>query len=278
MTSDETDPLCVNAIRFLSVDMVEKASSGHPGLPMGAAPMAYGGLERPGRESGMDLVVGDSLEVVLRSVAPPPRRRPTESILSMPRPSCARCPPSSIPSPRACRAARRTTEPRFANLLYIDAPSTGFSYPSNSETNKKDIGIDMDRDAGIFLGVISRFLTRHPTIVANPVVLVGESYGGTRATFMIYGCNRLPFGRRRGALEEYLHSVVARSFPILPYDEAAAELHGRERARLEETGRTPPFVDGEIAAIAGSRGLTLVAANVDDFRYFKELELADWTG
>lgn len=41
MTSDETDQLCVNTIRFLSVDMVEKANSGHPGLPMGAAPMAY---------------------------------------------------------------------------------------------------------------------------------------------------------------------------------------------------------------------------------------------
>jgi transketolase len=35
------DELCVNTIRFLSVDAVEKARSGHPGLPMGAAPMAY---------------------------------------------------------------------------------------------------------------------------------------------------------------------------------------------------------------------------------------------
>jgi len=37
----ELDLLCVNTIRFLSVDMIEKAGSGHPGLPMGAAPMAY---------------------------------------------------------------------------------------------------------------------------------------------------------------------------------------------------------------------------------------------
>lgn len=33
--------LCINAIRFLSIDGVEKAKSGHPGLPMGAAPMAF---------------------------------------------------------------------------------------------------------------------------------------------------------------------------------------------------------------------------------------------
>lgn len=35
------DQQCVNTLRFLSVDMVQKADSGHPGLPLGAAPMAY---------------------------------------------------------------------------------------------------------------------------------------------------------------------------------------------------------------------------------------------
>ncbi|MGP3789558.1 transketolase [Pseudomonas sp. B392_1p] len=40
MASD-LDQRCINTLRFLSVDMVQHANSGHPGLPLGAAPMAY---------------------------------------------------------------------------------------------------------------------------------------------------------------------------------------------------------------------------------------------
>jgi len=39
--TDPLDLLCINTVRFLSVDAVEQARSGHPGLPLGAAAMAY---------------------------------------------------------------------------------------------------------------------------------------------------------------------------------------------------------------------------------------------
>ena len=38
---NDLDDKCVNTIRFLSVDGVNKANSGHPGAPMGLAPLAY---------------------------------------------------------------------------------------------------------------------------------------------------------------------------------------------------------------------------------------------
>ena len=40
-TTPELDQLCINTIRTLTIDAVQKAKSGHPGLPLGAAPMAY---------------------------------------------------------------------------------------------------------------------------------------------------------------------------------------------------------------------------------------------
>lgn len=94
---------------------------------------------------------------------------------------------------------------------------------------------------------------------------------------LTYGCRRLPRGRRRSRIESYLGEVLQPSFPILPYDEAAAAWHGQERARLESIGRTAPFVDGQIAAVACVHNLVLVTANPRDFKNFQGLRLENWS-
>ena len=40
-TTAQLDQLCVNTIRTLAMDAVQQANSGHPGTPMGMAPVAY---------------------------------------------------------------------------------------------------------------------------------------------------------------------------------------------------------------------------------------------
>ena len=91
-----------------------------------------------------------------------------------------------------------------------------------------------------------------------------------------FGCERLPVSRRRELIEDYLANVVAVEFPILPYDEAAAAWHARDRDRLLALGRTPAFVDSQIAAIASTQGLTLVTANLPDFVDFEDLQAESW--
>ena len=77
-------------------------------------------------------------------------------------------------------------------------------------------------------------------------------------------------------VERYIVEVVLPRIPILPYDASAADWHAAERVRLAAIGRTPPFVDGQIAAIAATSGLVLVTANLSDHQAFSGLQLTDW--
>ena len=92
-----------------------------------------------------------------------------------------------------------------------------------------------------------------------------------------FGCARLPPSRRRDAVRRYIEDVVLQNFPILDYDQQAADWHAIERARLSAAGRTPPFVDGRIAAIAQVNGLILVTANTKDFSAFEGLGVRSWS-
>lgn len=101
-----------------------------------------------------------------------------------------------------------------------------------------------------------------------------EDHAGELATASVvihelqYGVARLAEGRRRSELNDYLEVLLDSELEILPYTAAAARWHGSRRAQLERQGRTPPFVDGQIAAIAAINELTLVTPNRADFEPF----------
>lgn len=92
---------------------------------------------------------------------------------------------------------------------------------------------------------------------------------------MLYGMQRMPVSRRQRAVIAQLEQIQ-QTMPILPYDAAAAQWHAEERSRLVAQGRTPPFADAQIAAIAITQNLTLVTRNVRDFRIFDGLTLENW--
>ena len=114
---------------------------------------------------------------------------------------------------------------------------------------------------------VLRKLARHADEIAISSVVWHE---------LTFGAERLPASRRRDAIVRYLNGVVLATMPILDYDRAAAEWHAKERARLAARGETPPFVDGQIAAIAHVHELILVTFNDAHFRQFHGLRVLSW--
>lgn len=95
---------------------------------------------------------------------------------------------------------------------------------------------------------------------------------------MRYGWARMPESGKKDLIGDFLLSQQRSGLLILPFDQDAADWLGRERARLDAAGHTPSYADAEIAAIAVTRGLTLVTRNTQDFRHFEGLVVENWFG
>ena len=92
---------------------------------------------------------------------------------------------------------------------------------------------------------------------------------------LLYGCLIMPESKKRQLLLAYVH-LIPQKMPILNYSLEAAQWHAEERARLSKLGRTPAFVDGQIASIAYCNNLILVTNNVSDFQFFENLRIENW--
>lgn len=91
-----------------------------------------------------------------------------------------------------------------------------------------------------------------------------------------YGWARLPDSNKKNRIGSFLLDQARSGLIVLRFDREAADWLGSERARLDAKGTTPAYADAEIAAIAVTRGLTLVTRNTRDFRYFDGLDLENW--
>ena len=92
------------------------------------------------------------------------------------------------------------------------------------------------------------------------------------------GCYRLPDSKKQRTIKRYIEDFIQPNLPLLPYDENAAAWHSEQHARLLAKGKTPSFIDGQIAAIAKVNDLILVTRNMNDFKNFEGLKLENWFG
>jgi tRNA(fMet)-specific endonuclease VapC len=89
---------------------------------------------------------------------------------------------------------------------------------------------------------------------------------------LVYGAQRVG----REALTARVEAVVRGAQAVLPFDTAAARRFGELKAELERRGEPLAEPDLRIAAIAVSRGLTLVTRNVRHFRRVPGLVVENW--
>lgn len=93
---------------------------------------------------------------------------------------------------------------------------------------------------------------------------------------LVFGYAKLRDSHKKDAIEIFVRQEIQEKLLILPYDEDAAKWHALEVGRLRQKGKTPPHLDGQIAAIAAVNNLTLVTRNTKDFQHFQNLKIENW--
>lgn len=115
--------------------------------------------------------------------------------------------------------------------------------------------------------IVMERLQQYQNHIVTATIVLHELY---------FGCYQLPPSRKEKNIKKYIDEVVVANIPMYSYNEDAAEWHARERARLQSIGQTPPFVDGQIAAIAHVNNLILVTRDITDFYSFSDLQIQCW--
>jgi len=95
-----------------------------------------------------------------------------------------------------------------------------------------------------------------------------------------YGAAIMPIGRRRDTLASDIETMLDEAFEnrVLPFDSAAARSYAEIAARRRASGHPISQADGQIAAIAHSRGMAVATRNVPDFDGMGIEVINPWAG
>jgi tRNA(fMet)-specific endonuclease VapC len=125
--------------------------------------------------------------------------------------------------------------------------------------------------------VLSNLMKRAPAsaLVARLARVPPEDQATSSVTLgeLLCGVHR---SSRTTSLLERIEETLLAELPILPFDAAAARRYGEIRADLERRGTPIGDADTRVAAIALSRGLTVVTGNERHFRRVPGLEIENW--
>lgn len=113
------------------------------------------------------------------------------------------------------------------------------------------------------LALIRRLAELPPSEQFTTAITLGE---------LLYGAER----RGSARLRTMVRGLLSGALIVLPFDEAAADIYGPLRARLEASGEPLDEPDLRIASIALARDLTLVTANVRHFDRVPDLRVENW--
>ncbi len=154
----------------------------------------------------------------------------------------------------------------MGNLLYIDARQTGFSYglvedPEVAANREEELGIKNHNfafDAAEFVRVVLRFARDYDSIRNNEIFMVGESYGGTRATAIM---NLLLNYEQWGNGERYYVDPAMRDevqdYLDVIFPEFEGEVHPPERIATHFSRQImiQPYTVGSRQRLAGAEAL-----------------------
>jgi tRNA(fMet)-specific endonuclease VapC len=126
--------------------------------------------------------------------------------------------------------------------------------------------------------ILSNLMRRRPseTLVTRLAEVDPEQQFTSSVTVgeLVYGAHRM--GEHAGVLLDRIRQLLLPNLTVLPFDAAAAWRYGEVRAALERQGTPIGDADLRIAAIALSRELTVVTANVRHFERVPGIAVENW--